>query len=67
MESQQGAAPCYLQKLLPSHPWQAREHEQDEGGEEHAVPHDVNLVERDEFAEQAGEAGKQHAEMKFQK
>ena len=66
MQAQQGSAAAQFQKLPPAHLRQAREHQQDETGEQHAIPHNIDLVQRDQFAKQTRKACQQHAEMQLQ-
>ena len=55
VKAEQGAAACYLPHLPDPHFGDSCEDQQDQGSEEHSIPHDVDLVECDEFSEQSGE------------
>jgi hypothetical protein len=65
VQSKESAASGSLHDLAPSHTRTTSEHNQYHRGEQHAIPHDVNLVERDELAEKAGEARQEHAQMQL--
>ena len=54
VEAQQGTTATELQELLPPHSRQAGKDHQDAAGEQHAIPHDIDLVERDESSKQSG-------------
>ena len=56
VESQQCATTRNLEEFLPTYSRQACEDDKNGRSEQHAIPHDVDLVERYQLAKQAREA-----------
>ena len=65
VNAEQRTAAAELQELFPAYAGQAGEHQQDKAGEQHAIPHDVYLVECDKTPEKAGKTSKQHTQMQL--
>ena len=63
--AQQSTATAKLQEFAPSHAWQPREHQQDAAGEQHAIPHNVHLVQGDESPEKSCKACQKHTQVQL--
>lgn len=65
MKSQQGTTTSQLQHFTCIHTRQTREDQQNHRCEEHSIPNDIYLVQRDEFAEKPSKASQQYRQMKL--
>jgi hypothetical protein len=65
VQAQQGTTDHQMPQLATADTRKAGEDQQDQGREEHAVPRDIYLAQRDELAEESRKSGQHHREMEL--
>ena len=60
MKAQQGTASAYPEEFVPADPGKPGDAEKDDACEQHPVPYDIDLIQRDKTSEEAGKTGKQN-------